>query len=179
MRLVPRAHLGSQRHTVANIPSMPWQDVPAFYATPVDLALRLLILTASRGTPIRMARVEQFEGGVRNIPAPNMKSSQPFRIPLSDEAQRVVDLALPLARDGFLFCAPRGKPISEMTFTALLKRRDALPGAWLPAVLQDVGRGDWTLAERVAGPRGRQQGRAVLSEVRSDRPAAGSHATLV
>jgi hypothetical protein len=44
-----RALLGKQRHTPKNIPSMPWQDVPAFYqslseGSVTELALRLLIL---------------------------------------------------------------------------------------------------------------------------------------
>ncbi len=48
-----RALLGKQRHTVRNIPAMPWPEVPAFYqsltgGTLSELALRLLILTAAR-----------------------------------------------------------------------------------------------------------------------------------
>ena len=53
-----------------------------------------------------------------------MKNSAPFRIPLPDEAQRVVALARPLARDGFLFCALRGKPISDAAMAKYLDRRD-------------------------------------------------------
>ena len=156
-RIVPRVRvaLGNQRHKVTNIPSMDWQDVLAFYAT-LDtsagaLAMRLLILTASRGTPVRLAHIGQFDGDTWVIPAANMKSSREFRIPLSDEAQRVVDLARPLARNGFLFCGPRGKPISDMTMAAILKRR-GLPyrphgfrasfKTWAEVTAQD-----WTLAE--------------------------------
>ena len=129
VRLVPRVRvaLGSQRHETKHIASMKWKDVPEFYATlgegPTELAMRLLILTASRGTPVRMAHVDQFKGKTWTIPAENMKGGRKFRIPLSREAQRVVELALPLARDGFLFCGPRGKPISNMAMTSLLRRR--------------------------------------------------------
>ncbi|WP_299353540.1 site-specific integrase [uncultured Shimia sp.] len=128
VRLVPRVRerLGNQRHTVTNIPAMPWAEVPTLYATlgetPTELALRLLILTASRSAPVRFGREEQFEDGVWSIPAENMKNSKPFRIPLSDESQRVIDLARPLARDGFLFCAYRGKPISDAAMAKYLAR---------------------------------------------------------
>ena len=120
--------LGSQAHKPTHISAMPWQEVPAFYASlgrgSVDLALRLLILTASRSTPIRKARVDEFDDDTWNIPAFNMKSSEPFRVPLSDEAQNVIDYARPMARGGYLFVGPRGKPISDMAMTALLRRRD-------------------------------------------------------
>ena len=130
MRLVPRvrARLGNQRHTIQNIPSMPWREVPAFYDTlgdtPPELALRLLILTAARSTPVRLAREEHIEGDVWTVPASLMKNNAPFRIPLSDEALRVVEMARPFARDGFLFCALRGRPISTAVMSKYLDRRD-------------------------------------------------------
>lgn len=157
VRLVPRVRvaLGNQRHKTTPVPSMPWRDTPAFCSSlgnsTTDQALRLLILTASRGTPVRMAHVDQFEGDVWTIPAENMKSGNEFRIPLAEAAQRVVELARPLARNGFLFCGPRGKPITDMTMTALLRRRE-LPyrphgfrasfRTWAEETAQD-----WTLAE--------------------------------
>jgi len=157
VRLVPRARvaLGNQRHKATPIPSMPWQDVGAFYASlsasPTDLALRLLILTASRGTPVRMAHVDQFDGDMWTVPAAHMKNTKDFRIPLSDEARRVIDLARPLARHGYLFCGPRGKPITDMAMTAMFRRRE-IPfrphgfrssfRSWAEETAQD-----WTLAE--------------------------------
>ncbi|XHY19333.1 Prophage integrase IntA (plasmid) [Pseudoseohaeicola sp. NH-UV-7] len=128
VRIVPRvrARLGNQRHVVQNIPSMPWAEVPALYATlgdtPTELALRLLILTATRSAPVRFAHVDQFDGDVWTIPAANMKNSTQFRVPLSDEAMRVVELARPLAREGFLFCAYKGKPISDAAMAHYLAR---------------------------------------------------------
>jgi hypothetical protein len=58
--------LGRQRHKVTSIPSMPWQEVPAFYATLEEptitqLALRLLILTGLRSKPIRFARIDEIK----------------------------------------------------------------------------------------------------------------------
>ncbi|WP_223425604.1 tyrosine-type recombinase/integrase [Tateyamaria pelophila] len=157
VRIVPRVRvaLGKQRHKATPIPSMPWREVPTFYATletsPAALALRLLILTASRSRPVRMAHVDQFEGDVWTIPAANMKGGNEFRVPLSDEAMRVIDLARPLARNGFLFCAVRGKPISDMSMTALMNRRklDYRPHGFRSSFrtwAEDTAQ-DWTLAE--------------------------------
>lgn len=127
-----RALLGRQRHTVQSIPSMPWQEVPAFYATLEEptvthLALRLLILTGLRSHPIRFARVDEIEDGVWTVPAENMKArvgaAQPFRVPLSEEALRIIDLALPHEREGYLFPSARRGVISDMTMSTLMKRR--------------------------------------------------------
>ncbi|WP_367648313.1 tyrosine-type recombinase/integrase [Ruegeria arenilitoris] len=127
--VVPNARilLGSQGHKVQHIPAMPWKDVPAFYKSlgtnTAELALRLLILTASRSAPVRLAKLDQFDGDTWTIPAENMKGGKEFRIPLSEEAQSIVEFARPLAHDGFLFCAVRRKPISDMAMTAVMKSR--------------------------------------------------------
>ncbi|MCU9839164.1 integrase arm-type DNA-binding domain-containing protein [Ruegeria sp. WL0004] len=121
-----RTLLGSQAHRVEHIPAMPWADVPAFYArlgtTGAGLALRMLILTAARSTPVRLATVDQFDADVWTVPGENMKSGDPFRIPLSSEAQRIVTHAAPLARGGYLFVGHRGKPLSDMSMTQVMKR---------------------------------------------------------
>ncbi|MDB5626732.1 MAG: CP4-like integrase, partial [Tardiphaga sp.] len=54
-----RALIGASQIKAVNIPSMKWQDVPAFYqklndGTVTHLALRLLILTGVRSGPLRM-----------------------------------------------------------------------------------------------------------------------------
>ena len=134
-----KALLGAQSHKPKHVPSMPWQEVPNFYAglgdgTPAQLALRLLILTGARSTPIRLARLEEFEDGVWTIPAANMKAlegkARDFRVPLSEEARRVVAQALPMARNGYLFPGTgKGMVIGDMTMSALMKRqgREARP----------------------------------------------------
>ena len=155
--VVPNARilLGSRGHKVMNIPSMPWQDVPAFYATlgrtPVELALRLLILTAARSGPVRVAHVDQSEGDLWTVPGANMKHGQDFRVPLSAEAIAVVDAAKPLARDGFLFCARRGLPISDAAMAKYLDRLglDYRPHGFRSSFrvwAEETGQ-DWSLAE--------------------------------
>lgn len=126
-----KALLGKQRHEVQHIPAMPWQEVPAFYQslgkTPTELALQLLILTAVRSTPLRKIHESQIDGDVWTIPAEDMKgrkgATSDFRVPLSQEAHRVIDEARKFARDGYLFSGIRRGVISDMTLSAYMKRR--------------------------------------------------------
>lgn len=151
-----KALLGSQRHETKSIPSLPWQDVPAFYSTLAEptithLALRLLILTGLRSKPIRFARLDQIDGDVWTVPAENMKGrkgkTQPFRVPLSDEALQVIELAKPRERDGFLFPSARVGVISDATMSRHMERKglDARPHGFRTSLRT------W-LAERTEAP---------------------------
>ena len=127
-----KALLGKSRHVAKNIPAMAWADVPDFYAsleepTPTHLALRLLILTGVRSNPLRNIRLDQIEGDVWTVPAESMKgrkgATEDFRVPLSREALRVIDLARPHARNGFLFANSQKGVISDMTLSRHMERR--------------------------------------------------------
>ncbi|MCL5779089.1 tyrosine-type recombinase/integrase [Limibaculum sp. FT325] len=122
-----KALLGKPRHEVRHYPSLPWPRVPEFYASLGDgatqLAMRLLILTAARSGEIRLMREEELSGDLWIVPAERMKGGIEHRVPLSDEALRVVEAARQQARNGYLFPGQRAKPISDMTLTALMKRR--------------------------------------------------------
>ncbi|ABD56148.1 tyrosine-type recombinase/integrase [Jannaschia sp. CCS1] len=124
--------LGRQRHETTSIPSMSWRDVPAFYAsleepTVTHLALRLLILTGLRSAPVRLARPDEIDGDIWTVPAENMKArvgvAEDFRVPLSNEATRVIDLARPYERDGYLFPSVRKGVISDATMSRMMERR--------------------------------------------------------
>jgi integrase len=127
-----KALLGRSRHKPKHIPSVPWQDVPKFYAnltvpTVTHLALRLLILTAVRSKPVRFIHVDHIEGDVWTIPAELMKSRRgeenEFRVPLSKEAMQVIEVALPHERDGFLFPSVRKGVISDATMSRYMQRQ--------------------------------------------------------
>jgi integrase len=127
-----KALLGKSRHVAKNIPAMAWADVPDFYAsieepTLTHLALRLAILTGVRSKPLRNLRLEQLESDVWTIPAEGMKgrkgATADYRVPLSLEAQRIIDLARPHARNGYLFPNTRGGVISDMTLSRIMERR--------------------------------------------------------
>ena len=127
-----KALLGKSRHVQQNIPAMAWADVPDFYAsleepTLTHLALRLLILTGVRSKPLRHICLEQIDGDVWTIPAESMKgrkgATEAFRVPLSTEAQRIIDLARPHARNGYLFPNNQRGVISDMTLSRHMERR--------------------------------------------------------
>jgi len=61
------------------------------------------------------------------VPAESMKgrkgATADYRVPLSLEAHRIIDLARPHARNGFLFPNTRGGVISDMTLPRHMERR--------------------------------------------------------
>lgn len=127
-----KALLGKTRHVPTKIPAMAWTDVPDFYASLEEpslthLAMRLLILTGVRSSPLRSMRLDQIEGKIWTVPAEGMKgrkgATEAFRVPLSTEAQRIIELASPYARNGFLFPNTRGGVISDMTLSRHMERR--------------------------------------------------------
>jgi len=122
-----RALLGKSRQPKRHIPAMTWEEVPQFYArlnegSITHLALRLLILTAVRSSPIRFCHVDEIDGATWIIPAEKMKTSKEFRVPLSEEAQSVIQQAQPLARDGYLFPNVKKGVISDATMSRLMER---------------------------------------------------------
>lgn len=123
-----RALMGKQRHEVTNIPSMPYQEVPAFYAWLIkqDLiaakALQFLILTAARTSEVRLATFDEIKDGIWHLPAERTKTGAPLRIPLSSAAQDLIDLMPRMKGCPYIFASNRGKPLSDMAMSSLMKR---------------------------------------------------------
>ncbi|CAD0184608.1 Prophage CP4-57 integrase [Ruegeria sp. THAF57] len=126
-----RELLGKQVHKPENIPSMNWRDVPTFYQSlegggTVQLALQLLILTGLRSKPIRFGQISQIENNLWTIPAELVKGprgkTDDFRVPLSKEAMRIVELAEKTTRDGFLFPGARKGVISDASMSRHMER---------------------------------------------------------
>jgi len=134
-----RALLGTQRHTVTHIPFMPWKDIPEFYKsleedTITHLALKFLILTVgTRSKPVRYLHSDQLFDNVWIVPSEQMKGRKgktpDFRVPLSGQAQDIINRAKPYERNGFLFPNTRKGVISDATMSRLMERRglDARP----------------------------------------------------
>ena len=128
-----RALLGKSRHKIEHIPSIPWQEVPAFYqsldeGTVTHLAFRLLILTGVRSRPVRYMQEGQIDGDVWVVPGEFIKGRRDktpdFRVPLSPEALDIICRARRHARNGFLFPGARkGEVISDATLIRLMERR--------------------------------------------------------
>lgn len=152
-----RILLGKSRHQKQHIPAMDWRDVPAFYASlnsgsVTHLALRLLMLTGVRSSPVRFAREDQIEGSIWTIPSEIIKGRRgqtaDFRVPLSSEALAVIAQSRRHARDGFLFPNVRRGVISDMTMAKLMDRcgLEARPHGFRSSLR------DW-LAEATDSPR--------------------------
>ncbi len=127
--------LGSTTHKVKHIPAMHWKDAPEFYSSLNEelishLALKYLILTGARSAPIRNTNLNQIDRSIWTIDGNLMKGlknqTDSFRIPLSTEAMRVIDLVTPYATKGFLFTGPKGKPISDATMERVMQKRNLL-----------------------------------------------------
>ena len=123
--------LGAQGDKPKHIPSMDWRDVPAFYNSlndnsPCQLALRLLILTGLRSRPIRFMHIDHIQDDVLTVPAELMKGQRDrkraFRVPLSQEAQRVIDKAMLFERDGFLFPNVNKGVLSDASMGRFMQR---------------------------------------------------------
>jgi integrase len=124
-----RALLGKQRHTAEHIPSLPYADAPAFYASLVGsegiaaLALRFLILTVARTSEVRFATFDEFEGDIWNLPAARTKTGRHRRIPLTREAVAIVAKARSQSNGEYLFPSVGGKPLSDAGMAAIMKRQ--------------------------------------------------------
>ena len=120
---------------VQHHPSLPWRDVPDFIRMlqrpargrwpTTRLAFEFLILTATRSGETRGATWAEFdlEGAIWNIGKERMKSRRDHRVPLSKRCLTILRLARALNPDGTLVFegTKRARPLSDMTFTKLLR----------------------------------------------------------
>ena len=128
-RALPRRPRLKQHH-----PALPYWDVPELILRVREsttreltrLALEFVILTAARAGEVRGATWAEIDldSAVWEIPAERMKMRRGHRVPLSDAA---IDLLLAAkyfqtAPDGLVFPGTKGKPLSNMAFTMLLRR---------------------------------------------------------
>ncbi len=123
---LPRHVTGQVQHYAA----MPYDALPGFM---VDLAkrdgiaamaLRFLILTSARSGEIRGARWSEIdlENGIWTVPGARMKAKKDHRVPLTTEALAALEITRGLDPDLVFPGQRRGKPMSDMTLAAVLKR---------------------------------------------------------
>lgn len=125
--------LGENKKRATPHLALHWKDVPAFYATladddPVQLALRMLILTGVRADSVNNMRFEQILGPVWDIPPLHVKgradNNQGFAVPLSYEARHVIELAKEQSQNGYLFPNAKGGPLNKMAMRNYLVDND-------------------------------------------------------
>lgn len=112
--------------------AMRWQDVPAFIVALrlrdglASLALEFLIYTATRSGEVRGACWAEIDigEGIWTIPAARMKAGKVHRVPLPVRALAILETVTPLRRDDDLIFPGQsiGRPLSDMTLAAVLKR---------------------------------------------------------
>jgi integrase len=89
-------------------------------------ALEFVILTAARSGEVRGATWSEIdlESAVWIVPAERMKASKEHRVPLSAAALSLLRATPRSADSEFIFAAPRGGRLSDMTLTAVMRRMD-------------------------------------------------------
>lgn len=87
-------------------------------------ALKFAILCASRSGEVRGATWAEIDlkKGLWTIPGARMKAGKPHTVPLSKQAVQVIAAIEPTAGTDLVFPSPRGKVLSDMTLTAVMRR---------------------------------------------------------
>ena len=92
------------------------------------LCLEFVILTGCRSGEALKAKWSEAdeEKGVWTVPAERMKARREHRVPLSDRALAILAEAKKFRQGDYIFPGVRsGRPMTDMSLTALLKRMDA------------------------------------------------------
>lgn len=89
-------------------------------------ALEFAILCASRSGEVRGATWAEIDlpGRIWTVPAERMKAGKEHRVPLSDEAVKLLEALPRIVGNDYVFPAPRGGQLSDMALTAVLRRMD-------------------------------------------------------
>jgi len=110
--------------------ALPWQEIGAFM---VDLrkrqgmsarALEFIILTACRSGEVRGAVWEEIDlkNKIWTIPAERMKMKKEHRVPLCDDAIKLLKSLPRLSGSKYVFTAPRGGQLSDMALSMTCRR---------------------------------------------------------
>lgn len=109
---------------------MPYQELPDFIARLREcegvaaLALEFTILTASRTGEVIDAKWSEFdlESRLWTVPAGRMKAAREHRVPLNDRALAIIRTMAEFRTGEFVFAGPRGRGLSNMAMSAVLRR---------------------------------------------------------
>ena len=136
-------------------PALPYGEVPAALKAirqstaerSTRLAFEFMALTAARAGEVRGATWAEIDidGRVWEVPAERMKARRGHRVPLATRALAILSEAREFSDgDGLIFPnCHTGKPLSNMAFTALLRRLkiEAVPHGFRSSFK------DWTISE--------------------------------
>ena len=120
----PRGLKKSEHH-----PALPYQQISQFMSllrrneSISARALEFLILTAVRSRSVREAKWSEIdlEKSLWIIPAEHTKARQEHRVPLQAQAIRLLKRVPRLVGTDVIFPGPRGKPLSDMALSSLMR----------------------------------------------------------
>jgi len=114
-----------------------WQEVGAFMERlrqregTAARALEFAILTAARSSEVRLATWDEIDlqEALWTVPADRIKAGRTHRVPLSQDAVRLLEAIPRMEGSPYVFPAPRGGALSDMSLSAVCKRMgvDATP----------------------------------------------------
>ncbi|MBW1802126.1 MAG: integrase arm-type DNA-binding domain-containing protein [Deltaproteobacteria bacterium] len=115
---------------VEHFKALPWQNIGAFMQ---DLrnrngfgarCLEWIILTVARSGEARLATWDEIdmENRVWTIPAERMKTGKEHKVPLVNDAKKLLDALPRFQSSNYVFTAARGGPLSDMSVSAVCRR---------------------------------------------------------
>jgi integrase len=121
--------LGKQGDSVEHHRALHYAQVPAFIqklricnSWPITrLAFEWMVLTAARPGEVRGATKAELQGDLWVIPKERMKAGAEHVVPLPRRCQEIAREAAAIAPGALLFPNKKGEPLSDMTFTKLLR----------------------------------------------------------
>lgn len=157
--LVARQRLPQIKIEETRRAAMPWQQVPAFFATVMAeprVAAKVIAFTLLTGTPrlaeVLGARWGEIDGDLWHVPAERMKSGKARTIPLVPEAVALLDTLRPVACDpqAYIFPGQSGNsaPISDFTVRDM-KNQLGATGYDIHGFRSSFG--DWAINQGAAG----------------------------
>lgn len=146
--LLPKASKVSEPE---NHPALAIADVPRWWAElslregMAAQALQFQMLTGARSGEVRGMTWDELDpskqGTTWNIPGPRMKTKRPHRVPLTAEALAILNALPRMEGSPYVFFAPRGGMLSDMTISAVMRRmQDAETKAGRPGFLDPVSK---------------------------------------
>lgn len=110
--------------------AIPWQEMGAFMTElkkregMAAKALEFVILTATRSGEVRGGTWDEIDlkSGIWTVPLERMKAGKEHRVPLSKEAIQLLKSIPMLEGTKYIFAAPRGGKLSDMSLSAVVRR---------------------------------------------------------
>lgn len=170
---------------VKHHPAVPLADAHQWFAElhkcggTAARGLEFLAICAVRSGNVRAAEWNEIDRGARiwTISADKMKGvggqRRELRVPLPDAALNIIDTMPKRIESPYIFAAPRGGMMSDMTISAVMRRMQATAEAKAEKAGRDIGKAGWRDAQsgRPAVPHGLRSTFRDWAAERTDYPS--------